>query len=217
MMLIMKNAAKKISVLVLFLIVMGIGVFAQSTIQMKLSLMGVHPFEEKNSHLFENRIDENGIFILEPSLILAYESYLLSDVLSWRGMFGFISDAASKPGIFLHLGLKQRLVQIWRNSISIGVGGNLYGRDSWATIPDYNDDLSWSANGDWEYKWGLMAELEYSLFLNDNNDITLSVIYGHQPNTFTFSVGYRYWFSSVIKHPRKCGSCPFQKAGHWNP
>ncbi len=213
----MRIAIKKILLLSLFFSVFGMIASAQSTMQVKLSLLGVHPFQEKNSHLFENRLDQNGVFVLEPSIMLGYESFLLGDIFSWRGILGFTSDAASKPGLFLHIGVKQRLVQIWRNSISIAVGGNLYGRDSWSTIPGYNEDPSWSSNGDWEYKLGFMAELEYSLFLSDNNDLTLSVLYGHQPNTFTFSVGYRYWFSSVIKNPRKCGSCPFQKAGKWNP
>ncbi len=214
---IMIVAIKKICVLVLTFTVISGWVSSQSTMQFKLSVLGVHPFEESNSHLFENRFDANGIFIFEPCLIFSYESYLLSDTFSWRGMFGGINDAASKPAIFFHLGVKQRIIQIWRNSFSIGLGGNLYGRDSWSTILGYVEENSWKANGDWEYKLGIMAELEYALFLNDNNDITISVLYGHQPNEFTFTVGYKYWFSSIIKHPRKCGSCPFQKEGKWNP
>jgi len=214
----MKSFLRKISFLLIVFTIVTTFASAQSTIQIKFSPIGIHPFTEINGHLFENRIDENGIFITEPCLILSFENFLRSDTFAWRGMFGFISDAASKPGIFLHLGLKIRLVQVWRNSISIGFGGNLYGRDSWSTIPDYIPDNSWSANGDWEYKPGFMAELEYALFINDKNDITLSALYGHQPNTFTFTIGYKHWFSSVIKHPKKCGSCPFSKTDkHWNP
>ena len=150
--------------------------------------------------------------------MLCYESFLSSDTFSWRVFGGFLSDAASKPALLLHVGLKQRLVQVWRNSLSLGIGGNLYGRQLWTTIPGYYEDKSWSANGTWEYKLGFMAEFEYALFLNDNNDITLSVMYGHQPNAFTFSVGYKYWLSSIIKNPKKCGTCPFQKTNkHWNP
>ncbi|MDD2636631.1 MAG: hypothetical protein PHW82_14150 [Bacteroidales bacterium] len=199
-------------------VLMSSFMMSQSTLQLKLSLLGLHPFDETNSHLFENRLDANGIFITEPGLIFSFENFLRSDTFAWRGMFGFFSDAASKPAIFLHLGVKQRLVQIWRNSFSICAGGNLYGRNLWGTIPGYITDNSWSANGDWEYKFGFMVELEYALFLNDKNDITLSVIYGHQPNTFTFSVGYKYWLSSIIKNPKRCGSCPFEKTSkHWTP
>lgn len=214
----MKKTGIKIFVSILVICAISLTANAQSTIQFKFAPLGIHPFNEKNSLLFENRIDANGVFITEPCFILVYETYLRSDTFSARAMLGFLSDAASKPGFFLHLGVKQRIVQIWRNSLSIGLGGNLYGRDSWATIPLYETDNSWSANGDWEYKLGIMAELEYALFINDKNDITLSALYGHQPNTFTFTVGYRHWFSSIIKHPKKCGSCPFQKTSkHWNP
>lgn len=191
---------------------------AQSTLQLKFTPIGIHPFNEKNSHLFENRIDANGIFVTEPCFIFSFENFLRSDTFAWRGMFGFLSDAASKPALFLHLGIKQRLVQVWRNSLSIGIGGNIYGRESWTTIPHYETDLSWAKNGKWEYKIGFMAEIEYALFLNDKNDLTLSILYGHQPNTFTFTIGYKYWISSIIKHPKKCGSCPFSKTSkHWNP
>lgn len=214
----MKRAINIIIIGAVLLFCMGAQSVAQSTLQLKFAPIGVHPFQDPNSHLFENRIDANGIFITEPCFVLAYQSFLSGDTFSWRAMSGFVIDAASKPAMFLHLGVKQRVVQIWRNSISIGVGGNLYGRDSWTTIPGNVPDNSWSANGDWDYKFGFLAEIEYALFINDNNDITLSVIYGHQPNTFTFAVGYRYWFSSVIKHPKNCGNCPFQKTNkHWNP
>lgn len=213
----MRNIIMKIIFANIF-VLMSTLLMSQSTLQLKLSVLGIHPFNETNSHLFENRLDANGVFITEPGLIFSFENFLRSDTFAWRGMFGFFSDAASKPAIFLHLGVKQRIVQIWRNSFSVCAGANLYGRDLWSTIPEYATDNSWSANGDWEYKFGFMAELEYALFLNDNNDITLSIIYGHQPNTFTFSVGYKYWLSSIIKNPKKCGSCPFQKTSkHWTP
>ncbi|MDD4217391.1 MAG: hypothetical protein PHZ24_08675 [Bacteroidales bacterium] len=213
----MRNIIMKILFASIFVLISTL-LMSQSTLQLKLSVLGMHPFTETNSHLFENRIDANGIFITEPGLIFSFENFLRSDTFAWRGIFGFFSDAASKPAIFLHLGVKQRILQIWRNSFSICAGGNLYGRDVWGTIPGYITDHSWSANGDWEYKLGFMVELEYALFLNDKNDITLSVIYGHQPNTFTFSVGYKYWLSSIIKNPKKCGSCPFQKTSkHWTP
>jgi hypothetical protein len=213
----MKALGQKILFTALVVVFFGTA-FSQSTIQLKFSPLGIHPFNETNSHLFENKIDENGIFVTEPCFILSYEAFLRSDTFAFRGMLGFLSDAASKPAFLLHLGFKQRLIQVWRNSLSVGLGGNLYGRDSWSTIYGYVPDNSWAANGDWEYKIGYMAEIEYALFLNDNNDITLSAIYGHQPKTFTFTIGYKYWFSSIIKHPKKCGSCPFEKTSkHWNP
>lgn len=209
---------KKIIIFLLVLLAFLSKGKSQSTIQLKFTPLGIHPFKEANSHIFENRIDANGIFIVEPCLILSYESFLYSDTFAWRGIFGFLSDAASKPAIIMHLGIKQRLFQIWRNSVSFCGGLNLYGRNVWTTIPGYVTDNTWKANGTWEYKPGFMVELEYALYLNDKFDFTLSFIYGHQPNTFTGTIGVKYWISSIIKNPKKCGSCPFQKTNkHWNP
>ncbi|MCK9254237.1 MAG: hypothetical protein GX793_05785 [Bacteroidales bacterium] len=191
---------------------------SQSTIQLKFSPVGIHPFNETNKHLFDNKIDDKAIFVTEPFFLFSYESYLSGDSFAFRAMLGFLNDAAAKPALTLHIGLKQRLVQVWRNSFSIGAGANLYGRSLWSSIPGYVQENHWGANGSWEYKLGFMGELEYALFLNDKNDLTLSLLYGHQQNTFTFTIGYKYWISSIIKNPKKCGNCPFQKTSkHWNP
>ncbi len=203
--------------LLIFVIICNLS-FSQTTIQAKLAGIGIHPFDSKNSHLYHNTIDANGIFNVEPMLMIPIETFIRGDYLSWRFVPAFLSDAVGYPAFFLHLGLKQRIVQIWRNSFSIAAGGNLYGREIWRTIPGYHLDNSWSQNGTWEYKIGILAEIEYAFFLNEKNDLTLSVIYGHQPETFTFTIGYRYWFSNIIKNPPKCGTCPFQHTqGRWKP
>lgn len=191
---------------------------SQSTIQLQFTPIGIHPFTETNLHLFENKIDANGLFIIEPCLILGYDNFILEDILSWRCKLGFLNDAAAHPAFLLHLGLKQRIIQIWRNSFAVGLGLNLHGRESWSNITGYIPESNWKKNGDWEYKFGLLCEIEYSFFINDKNDITISGIYGHQHKTFTFTIGYKYWLSSTIKHPRKCGSCPFGNGSkHWTP
>jgi hypothetical protein len=207
------------SIVLIFSIFLLINVSkAQTTIQMKFSPMSLHPFDNNNKHLFHNTIDANGIFSVEPMFILPIETYISGDILSWRIAPGFLSDAVGFPAMFIHLGLKRRLIQMWRNSISLAIGGNLYGREIWSRIPGYLEDNAWAQNGKWEYKLGIMAELEYSFFINDKNDITFSAMYGHQPESFAVSVGYRYWFSNVIKNPPNCGSCPFQKTQKgWRP
>lgn len=191
---------------------------SQTTIQGKFSLLGVHPFDSRNSHLYANTIDANGNFTVEPMIIVPIETFIRGDFLSWRFAPGILADAAGQPAFFMHLGLKRRIIQIWRNSVSLALGGNLYGREIWRNIPGYNLDDSWSQNGTWEYKLGVMAELEYAWYINDHNDFTMSVIYGHQEETFTFTIGYRYWFSNIIKNPPRCGHCPFDDTRqHWTP
>ena len=186
---------------------------SQTTLALKFSPIGIHPFNEKNSHIYENKIDANGIFVTEPGLIFGVETFLREDYFSFRAMAGILSDAASKPAFFLHVGLKQRLFQVWRHSLAIGAGGNLYGREGWSTILGYEKENGWGVNGTWEYKVGIMAELEYIFFLGERHDILVSLLYGHQPRTFSFTIGYRFWLSTEIKHPKDCGSCPFQQKG----
>ncbi|MCF0206026.1 MAG: hypothetical protein HUK15_01235 [Bacteroidales bacterium] len=173
--------------------------------------MGFHFFKEPNKQLFENSIDANSIFVFEPCVMLGVETYLVSDILCFRAHFGGLNDAASKPGLFLQAGLKVRLFQVYRNSLSFGAGLMLYGHERWDTYDSYVLEKGWLQNGTWEYGIGFLADLEYAIFLNDKSDLMFNLSYGYQKRTFNITIGYRYWLSSLIKHPIKCGSCPFSK------
>lgn len=185
---------------------------AQTMIHPKFGIIGIHPFETPNRHLFENRLDAEAWFVTEPFFMVSIETLIYSDTFSWRFMPGFYSDAASKPAICLNFALKYKLLQSWRNSVYIVVGGSILGRDQWKTIPGYVFEPGFTENGSWEYRICPLVELEYGFFINDNSDLTLSGMFGHQYKSLTFTVGYRYWLSTIIKHPPKCGSCPFEKA-----
>ncbi|HOY38707.1 MAG: hypothetical protein KBB11_04270 [Bacteroidales bacterium] len=205
------NISKKIVLLGFVFAFSGI-IHAQTMIHPKVGIIGVHPFSTPNRHLFENRIDSEAWFVTEPLLMVSIESLIKSDYFSWRIMPGFYSDAASKPGFFFNAALKFRLFQSWRNSLHVAVGGSIVGRQLWNTIPGYVYESGFKTNGTWEYRICPFAELEYAFFLHDKGDITCSVLYGHQHETFTFSLGYRIWLSTVIKHPAHCGTCPYEKA-----
>ena len=186
----------------------------QTTLQLKISPLGFHFFNEPNKNLYENKIDANATFVLEPCVILGVETYLVSDILCFRANFGGLSDAISKPGLFLQAGLKVRMFQIYRNSLSFGAGLMGYGHECWSTVPNYQEVRGWKQNGKWEYSVGFLADLEYAIFLNDKSDLMFNITYGYQKKTFNFTIGYRYWLSSIIKHPIKCGSCPFTKTNN---
>jgi hypothetical protein len=147
-------------------------------------------------------------------VIFGVETYLVSDILCFRAHFGGLSDAISKPGLFLQAGLKVRMFQVYRNSLSFGAGLMGYGHECWNTVPNYQEERGWKQNGSWEYSVGFLADLEYAIFLNDKSDLMFNITYGYQKKTFNFTIGYRYWLSSIIKHPIKCGSCPFTKTNN---
>lgn len=206
-------AFKKTKYLIFFLaIILSGGVsFSQTTIQGKFSLIGIHPFDDPNKPLYDNTLDANRNFTVEPMLMVPIETFIRGDFFSWRIAPGLLVDAVGNPAFTIHLGLKHRVLQLFRNSISIAAGGNLYGREVWSRFHDAHVDGTWTQNGMWEFKLGFMVEMEYAFYLNEKNDLTLSAIYGHQEETFTFTVGYRYWFSNIIKNPPRCSTCPFEK------
>jgi hypothetical protein len=190
----------------------GLSLYGQTTIHPKLGFIGYHPFDEPNRRLFDNNIDANKTFIVEPLIMVSIETMLRDDSFSWRVMPGIYLDAAAKPAFFINAGLKLRLFQAWRHSFHFSAGGSLLGRELWSTYSNYVDEPGFSKNGSWEYKFEPFGELEYTMFLGKQSDLTCSVIYGHQRRTFTFTIGYRYWLSTILKHPSNCGSCPFQKS-----
>ena len=186
--------------------------YSQTALVAKVSPIGIHALNEKNQDLFdENKIDEKGIFVVEPCFMLGTETFLREDVFSLRFLIGGLSDAASQPAFFLHAGVKQRFTQVYRSAFAIGFGVNFYGRESWESLDGYKSEKGWSKNGSWEYKIGALAELEYMLMLSERHDLLFSAIFGLQPRTFGLTVGYRFWLSTTIKNPKGCGSCPFQQ------
>jgi hypothetical protein len=207
---------KQIRIYLLFaLIVVGYNLQSQTLLHPKIAPIGFHPFESPNQpRLYENKIDFNGKWVVEPNIMLSVETYLRGTKLSWRVMPGFYTDALSQPAMFIHVGLKYSFLQIWRSSFDIAAGPTLNFREDWNKVPGYTPEGNYNLNGNWENKLDILAELEYKFFLSDRIDITASALYGHSYNTFTFTFGIRYWTSTTIKHPIDCGSCPFDKTSN---
>ncbi|MGM0651124.1 MAG: hypothetical protein ACQES1_11550 [Bacteroidota bacterium] len=182
---------------------------AQTLLHPKGSFLGFHPLDTQNRDLFENALDANAQWVVEPNVMLSVETYLRGTQLSWRFMPGFYVDAAAQPAMFFHVGIKYRFLQILRSSFDIAVGPTYNFREDWHKVPGYKPEGSFNLNGNWENKFYLLGELEYKFFLSDHFDITTSVMYGHEWETFTFTLGVRYWLTTVIKHPINCSSCPF--------
>ncbi len=183
---------------------------SQTLLHLKAAPVAYHPFTSPNKpHLYENKIDANGNWVVEPCVMLSIETYLRGTKLSWRFMPGFYSDVLSQPAMFFHLGIKYNFLQIWRSSFDIAVGPTLNIRQDWHKVPGYIPESSYKLNGNWENQINFIAELEYKYFLTDRIDLTSSILYGHEWKTITATFGFRYWLSTTIKHPINCGSCPF--------
>jgi len=189
---------------------------AQTMIHPKFGGLGYHPFETPNRVLYENALDANQQWVVEPAVMVSVETYLRGTQLSWRFMPGFYVDGAARPAMFFHAGLKFRFLQIFRSSFDIAAGPTYNFRQDWHQYDNYTEEGDWNLNGNWENQFNLLGELEYKFFLSEELDITASVLYGHQYETFTFTFGLRYWLSTTIKHPIDCSTCPFDDI-HSNP
>ncbi|MDR2835070.1 MAG: hypothetical protein LBV69_02545 [Bacteroidales bacterium] len=184
----------------------------QTALSLKFSPINIHPFNEPNNHLFENKIDANALFVVEPCVILGFETFVYDDALSLRFMFGGYGDAVSHPALFLQAGLKYKIFQVYRSCLAVGVGAMFHGRERWGNIETSVPVKGWATNGKWEYSIGVLGEIEYILVLAERHDLLFSVMYGLEHKTFSASIGYRFWISTNIRNPKKCGSCPF--GGH---
>ncbi|MFO7879736.1 MAG: hypothetical protein ACQES0_07355 [Bacteroidota bacterium] len=196
-------------IIVVLVLVSGLTGKAQTLLHPKISGLGFHPFETENRPLYENALDANAQWVVEPNFMLSVETYLRGTQLSWRFMPGVYVDAAAVPALFFHAGLKLRVLQIYRSSFDIALGPTYNFRKDWHKYDNYIEEGDFNLNGAWENQFYLLGELEYKFFLSDHFDITSSVIFGHQRETFTFTFGLRYWLSTKIKHPIDCSSCPF--------
>ena len=182
---------------------------SQTTLLFKFSPIGIHAFKEPNVDFFENKLDANARFVLEPTFVLGCETFVYDDALSLRFMVGGLGDAVSKPAAFLQIGMKYKLFQVYRSCLALGAGFVGYGRERRLENDGFAIEKGWHANGNWEYGIGGLGEIEYILVLAERHDLLFSLVYGLQQKTFSATIGYRFWISTHIKNPKKCGSCPF--------
>ena len=188
-----------VSILLVFI---SISVFSQSSIAVKFGALGIHPFDKPYYLDYENNLTGDGTFNVEPLAILSYEAFFLEDYWSLDFTQGFVSDAGARSAGFTSVFVKRRVYRKWRNFIYASVGTTLSYRQTW-------NDYAYKGNDYWQMKPMLSAMIEYDFLLGDRSDLSVAAIYGHYNETFTFTIGYRFWINTIIRNPRNC-ECPFQ-------
>lgn len=183
---------------------------AQSLIEFNIGTIAYHPFGDKNASLFENSLNYENTFVLEPIFAFSYETFIREDYSSIEFMQGFLSDKGAYFSGFTYMGYKRRVFHKWKHFFYLGLGPNLSYRETWTKDANWIDDKTYFGLGDWQRKWTFCAQLEYNYVLKDKSDFVAKVLYGHYYNTFTFTFGYRYWINTAIKHMKPC-NCPFDK------
>ncbi|HBX52227.1 MAG: hypothetical protein A2275_15840 [Bacteroidetes bacterium RIFOXYA12_FULL_35_11] len=187
---------------------------SQTVFNFRLGYLGFHPGRNSNSSLYENSISENGDVVIEPSLWFGLESFIREDHTSIQFYQGFLADAAARSAGFSHVGIKRRLIMRNRLSMFAEIGTTLSYRENWAPLAGYNanaDDFKYEGIGKWQTKWiWVSGGLSWYFYLTKKHDMSFAVWYGHYEKTITLTLGYRYWFSVIFKHPKPC-KCPFDK------
>lgn len=194
---------KKISVFVFGLFI-TINSIAQSTFSLEVMTIGVHPFDRPNLQVYENALDIDGLFCAEPGLLLSYETFVHDNVASFQFSQAFFADAAGQLAAFTEISFRRVLFHKWRSTIYIGTGPTLTYRKSWALLERYVPEGNYTTYGTWQVKPWFIAKIEYDLLIGKRSDIMLGIIYGHEYNTFTATLGYRHWISTKVKRTRKC-------------
>ncbi len=205
----------RIKILKIFFIILvssNIHAFAQSAIGIDIFGIGHHPFGNKNYRIYENSVSDYGTWVIEPGLIFSYQKFIILTHTSLQFSQGLYSDAAAQFAGFSALYLKRKFFHKYKHSFSLAVGGAYLFRDKWSDISGYIQDYDFNSGNRYEYKYGLTAELKYYFYVSNKSDIDIAVLYGHQFETFTFSIGYRYWINTHVNFKDKdCKSCGDKK------
>ncbi|MBI5219946.1 MAG: hypothetical protein HY958_13550 [Bacteroidia bacterium] len=187
------------------------GIHCQTVFNLKLGYIGFHPGKNLNSALYENKLVEDGAVVVEPSVWIGFEYFLRDDHTSVEFYQGFLSDAAARSAGFSFIGFKRRFFQYYRNSFYAEIGTTISFRENWSPLAGYVEQTNYEGSGKWQTKWiWVSGGLSYYFYISKKHDLSITLWYGHYDQTLTFMLGYRFWFSTIFKHPKPC-KCPFDK------
>ena len=191
---------KTLHILTIILSLFAITANSQSTIILRGTALGYHPFSDVNRELYkENKIDANANFIVEPGIIIGMEKYIRGNFLSLQLLSGMYSDAAAMQAGFTSLSFRRQFYHKYKHHFSASLGGALLYRKDWHSITAYRPVEDFNLNGKWQNKWTFTSELNYNYYITKRLDIELSFLYGHQYKTFTPTLGIRFWVNPDVK------------------
>lgn len=156
--------------------------------------LSMHQRQTPTPELFKNRLDRQGIAVLNFGGIVGYERFVVRDVISVRVEQGLYSDCASSMAGFTHLGWRGQIFRTGRHSLNGGFGPTLVYRRDWNRLPGYEDDGYFDRSGDWQYKfYWYGGEFEYNYQLKGQFDLSLNLVPGI-PELVSFGAGFRKRF-----------------------
>lgn len=192
----------------LFFVVSGFRITAQSCITLRYFGLTVHPFGDNQAYLEPNKIDKHAFTVLNYGGFVGYEKFVWEDFLSVKIMQGVFSDCSAGAAGFSHLGIRALLLEKKKHRLLFGIGPTLYYRQDWNRFDSYEDTHVFKHRhikyfGDIQYKmfwYGL--EFEYDYKLNNRTEFNFGFTPG-LPMALTFSFGIKYWVSKNFKRKEK--------------
>ncbi|GAB4289451.1 MAG: hypothetical protein Kow0068_15030 [Marinilabiliales bacterium] len=183
---------------------------SQSCISINFTGFGYHPFDIPNHNIFENSISKNDRLVVEPGFFLSYQKFIILTHTSLQLSSGIYSDAVANFSSFNALYLKRKFYHKYKSSFTLALGCAYILRKKWSEVSGYVPESNFRIGEKFETRFNFTGELTYYYYLSKKSDIDIGIIYGHQYNTFTFFIGYRYWINPNVRF-RDCNTCGDKK------
>lgn len=187
-------------------ITLSFNTFAQSNISFGLTGAGIDLGNHKNSAIYKTCPSENSRFILEPGVRLAAEGYA-TPATSFKFVQTFRLDAMQLFAASTQIMIRFRLFKMYKHSLSFGFGPSAFYRWTWTKIEGYQDEYLYKISNSNRFQtrinW-VSAELEYNYEISKYNDFSFCINHLN-PETASFAIGFKHWFSRKSSH---CNTCP---------
>lgn len=173
-------------------ILLSLNLNAQNSIGLKFFGLSIHPKGEKeNAFLMPNKLDKNGVFVMNFGGVVSYEYFIFKDIVSVKAIQSLYSDCAARLGGFSHIGVRATIFKKGKHTFSGGIGPTIIYRRNWLDLDGYvnKNRFKGNKNSKWQhlFLW-YGGEFEYKYSINEKFDISGSFVPGY-PDLMSLSLG----------------------------
>ncbi len=184
-------------------IIASLSAMAQSNLSLDFTSIGFDFGDGENIPIYKLKAGDGGKAILEPGIRIAGEVYS-SDVVSLKFAQTVRIDEMKTLAMSSQVMLRLRMFKIYKHSVNIGFGPQVFYRKTWQNFDGYVDEGVYKT-GSFQTKMNwLSGEVEYNYYLNKHNDFSF-VVYHMNPEAMGFALGFKHW---ITRKSNKCDTCP---------
>lgn len=181
---------KFLNILILLLVNGGL-IFGQSSLTVRLTTISAHPFAKENLALHQNKIDNLGIFTLEPGIILSYDKYLVKKF-AFRISTSVLKDRFNTLSGYSQIMLKYKALKYYKHSLYLGFGPAVHYETDKFSMENYVNEDKFKQTKSAMYKilW-ISGMIEYNYYVSKKIDFALTLNHVH-PRSIGLSIGVRF-------------------------